>query len=670
MSKRSRKSNFSFKRKPKSRAGRRRLKEKDPRRNSHKTIQGVISVSPGGFGFVTPEAGGADFFIPIKFINQAMDGDTVLIVKLPPRPIDEKDNSKGPAGKVIEIVQRARQTLVGSLVSGKKVRPLNNRITEDIKIKGSLCGAKRGDWVEINLFPPESKHESFSGTINRKFGKTGTINADLDAIVAEFELEHPYTEEQEKEVSLLNPRKITRRDLTNLFCVSIDPIDAKDYDDAVSINETDNDNEIIVGIHIADVAAWIKPNSVWDREARKRAFTAYLPGRTLPMLPKNLTAKISLSPEGESLAHSVLLTIDKSNGKILKSERCHSKIKLTRRMNFDEVQGYIDSRKIPKNWNKEIAAKMEELISITALMRHYRKRHENFLELEAPEVRVLCNEAENKIIGLSKKIQKEADKLIEDCMLAANSAVAKEMISKHLPALFRTHPEPAPEKLEEFGALMAATFQMSVGNLSSRSACNQFLESLEDNPRKPIIINAFLRSMPRAVYEHEPAIHFGLGKGQYSHFTSPIRRYSDTLVHQQLWALEENQKLRSKIDMEKFGSEISAKEENNDNAYYAANDRLKLRYIDEQLQSGDQINEHEGLVVKINGGGMLIDVQSLGIFGFSPLELLPGDFSFDRNNREIKSWRRKKSFKCGDIIFVHLRGIDYAKGNAILRPIL
>ena len=669
MSKRFKKSEAKHFKKSRSRAGRRAARNKFTGKKFKNTIQGTISISPSGFGFVSPKDGGEDIFIPIKFTNSALDGDTVEIIKLPPRK-DDKERNLGPAGKVVEVVERARLSLVGQLLSGHKVRPLNKRIVDDIQVKGSLCGAKRGDWVEIYLNPPEDRFGEFSGVLKKKFGKAGTINADLDAVTAEYELLPPYTAEQEEAAGNLKPREIERRDLTNLFCVTIDPFDAKDYDDAVSLAPGDNENEIKIGVHIADVAAWIKPGSTFDREAKKRAFTAYLPGRTLPMLPRNLTAKISLSPDGHSLAHSVILTVDTTNGKVKYSERFHSKIQLTKRMSFDEVQSYIDTQKIPEDWDDYIAKNIDKLIEITALMRRYRKRHEKFLELETTEIRVLCDEENDQIIGLQRKEQKEADKLIEDCMLAANSEVAKELINAHIPGLFRTHPEPEPEKLEEFAALMAGSFHLSTGDLSSRAACNFFLESLEDNPRKPIIINSFIRTMPRAVYEHEPAIHFGLGKGRYSHFTSPIRRYSDLLVHQQLWTAEVNGRLKSKITFEKLATEISAREEKNESAYYAANDRLKLRYLDEQLSLDETPKIQEGLIVKITARGMLINVQSLGIYGFTPYELLPRDFIFYPEKSLLSSHIRKMHFKAGDFIFLHLRGIDYAKGSAIMRPVL
>ncbi|UDQ98078.1 ribonuclease R family protein [Lentisphaerota bacterium WC36G] len=675
MAKRSKKSlnnskKGGFKRKSKSKAGRRAIKKRIKAKTKRELILGIIAISPSGFGFVAPEDGGDDIFIPPQHLHSAMDGDSVSIEILPERRIDRNDPTKGKAGKIIEVVERARYTLVGKLLANHKVRPLSKRIAADIKIKGSLCGAKRGDWVEVIINPPQDKFEGFTGSIKKKIGKAGTIQSDLDAIVAEYSLEPPYDDEMEAFANSLEPREIERVDLTNLFCVTIDPADAKDYDDAVSLKQTDDADVVEIGVHIADVATWIAPNSRIDKEARKRGFTSYLPGRTLPMLPRQLTAKISLRPDGESFAHTVILTVNKKTGKILSSKRFHSRVQITRRLTFPMVQNFIDNGEYPAEWSNEFRNNLTELVKITQTMRKQRKKQEQFLQIDSSEVRLLCDEGADKIIGMQLKEQKEADKLIEECMLAANSAVATELIDKHISGLYRNHPEPMPEKLEEFAALMAKTFNLSVGDLSNRVNCNNFLSSLADNERKPVIINAFVRSMPRALYENEPALHFGLGKGRYSHFTSPIRRYSDLIVHQQLWAAEVNTRLKSKITMEKLAADISAKEENNDNAYFAAVDRLKLRYLEEQSEDDEVPKVHEGLIIKITGNGMLVDVHSLGIYGFIPHELLPRDFRFNASEGELFSYQRQQAFRAGDFIFLHLRGVDYAKGSAIFKPIL
>jgi ribonuclease R len=633
-------------------------------RRSAETEQftGKIIITAAGFGFVTPEQEEAkDIFIPPRFIGGAMYGDVVKVAMLPPRAGDSRT-----AGKVIEIVTRGKTSLVGELIAGHRIRPLNRKFADDVKVSGSLCGAKRGDWVKVELLHGSGHADELRGAIKEKIGKAGTIQSDLDAVCSEFELPEPYSADDEIAAAALEPRSIKRVDLRELFCLTIDPTDAKDFDDAISLAPGNNPYEVEIGIHIADVATWIAPDSKFDRRAFEHGFTAYLPGRTLPMLPKGLTRSISLTADGDSLAHTVILTVDRNSGRIINSRRCHSVINVTRRLTFEEVQQFIDDG-TASDWDEEFSTKLGELVALTREMRHWRRKREKFLLLKTIETRVMVDEEKNELIGLVHKSQREADQLVEDCMLAANSAVASELIEKKIPGLFRTHDEPDREKLGEFAEFVAATFGFYPGDLSNRAKCNEFLDSLPDDPRKPIIISAFLRSLPRAVYSEKPSLHFGLGKLRYSHFTSPIRRYSDLVVHQQLWAADTNGKLQSNRAMEKIGAACSEKEQKVDEAYYSANDRIKLRYLKEQLDSGAE-NMHEGMIAKLIPAGMLVDIQELGIYGFVPLESLGGKFSYNRSDNKLSDRRSRKSYKIGDYIYLQLTDIDFIRGSAIFQP--
>jgi ribonuclease R len=644
--------------------------KKSAGRRHQETISGTITITPSGFGFVAPdyenqEEKPQDIFIPPKYVKSAMDGDKVEVVLLPPRD-DFYHKDKGPVGKIVEIVERSKDTIVGELISGRKVRPLNKRIPEDIKITGSLCGAKRGEWVEVKLLHTESLRERVKqGTVASKIGEAGLINNDLDAVCKEFKLCPPYSEQEDQDAAVLKPRKIKRQDLRKLFCVTIDPIDAKDFDDAISLAPAEDENEVEIGVHIADVAAWIAPGSKFDKSAAERGFTAYLPGRTLPMLPKTLTAEISLTADNDSPAHTVIMTVNRQSGRITSSRRCHSTIRVKKRLTFDQVQDFIDSGDAPDDWDKDFQKRITELIQIYRNMREFRKRNEKFLEMSIPESRILCDEEKNEIIGLVRKEQREADQLVEECMLAANTEVAKEMIERGIAGIYRVHPEPDPEKLEEFTALCADSFGIMPGDLTSRTACNHFLENLPDGPKRPAILSAFLRSLPRAYYLESSELHFGLGKTRYSHFTSPIRRYTDLIVHQQLWDAETGGRLKSKKTIAQIAADCSSKEENNDDAYFTANDRLKLRYLQQEMDNGLE-NLHEGVISKITSSGLVVDIQDIGIYGFVPVETLPGGFS--RYGNVMRDRRGKKTYKSGDYIYLKLSQIDFIRGSALFKP--
>lgn len=653
-------------RKKREKRNRIRHEKKHPTETSN--FQGIISVAPGGFGFVSPPDKSSDVFIPPKYINSAMSGDKVEVEAIIEKN-GQRDPSKGPVGKITQIISRGRNKVVGQLISGHKLKPISKKIPDELNVSGSLNGAKRGDWVEADLLFNEEQGEAKNCAVKSNLGHAGCIENDLNAIIKEYDLVPPYTEEQEKAASELKPREIERVDLSHLFCATIDPKDAKDYDDAISYAEGKNENEVELGIHIADVASWIEPGSTFDKQAHKRGFTSYLPGKTLPMLPRNLTKLISLGPDKLSPAHTVIITIDKEVGKILKAKRFHSNIKITKRLSFDEVQSFIDG-KCPEEWDNSFAENMQKLIDLTRTMRKYRKKTEKFLELSTTEIRIIIDEETKAIEELQHRTQREADQVVEECMLAANSEVAKEMIEKSCPAIYRVHPEPFPEKLEEFSQFIYGTFGEYPGDLSSREACNHFLASLPDDHRKPIMISAFLRAMPRAYYFEEAALHFGLGKGRYCHFTSPIRRYPDLIVHQQLWEKDTGGNLHSKKLMTKFAADSSQKEENNDEAYYAAVDRLKLQYLNSQLESTDEEIFHEGLIAKINSYGLLVDIPELGIYGFVDRDSLPGKYRFSKRFSKLTALNGHQQYKCGDYIYLKLDRIDLIKGSAIFRPVL
>jgi ribonuclease R len=634
-------------------------------------LTGKISLTGSGLGFVSPfnsesepDENAQDIFIPPQFVSSAMNGDIVEVELIPDREPAGPD--RGPVGRVNAIIDRARDSLVGKIVSGHKVRPVNKRISEDIQISGSLNGAKRGEWVKIKLLHNKSGRPGtpHMGTVTERIGEAGSIKSDLDAVCKEFDLSPPYTPEENEAAGQIRPRQIKRVDLRDRITITIDPFDAKDFDDAVSVAPTENDSELEVGVHIADVAAWISPGSKWDKAAYERSFTSYLPGRTLPMLPKTLTAAISLTADGDSSAHTVLFTVNKHSGRIVAAKRFHSTIKVDKRLNYDEVQDYIDDGVKGDDWSAETCTALDTLIKVFRNMRRIRQKNEDFLMMAIPETRVLCDEDADKIIGIVHKEQREADQLIEEFMLAANTQVAIELADRSIPGLFRVHPEPDPEKLAEFSEIAMETFGIYPGDLSNRTVCNQFLRNLPDDPRRPAILGAFLRSMARAVYEAKPDLHFGLGKTRYSHFTSPIRRYSDLMVHQQLWEKEVSGPMRSNRDAEKIAEHCTEKEANNDDAYFTANDRLKLRYLEQEMADGRD-NLHEAVVAKILAAGMLVDIQDMGIYGFVPLENLGGNFR--RAGNQLVDRSAGESFKCGDYVMLALSHIDLDRGSAVFK---
>ncbi|OQA78934.1 MAG: Ribonuclease R [Lentisphaerae bacterium ADurb.Bin242] len=634
----------------------------------YETATGIFSATASGFGFVSRGSGKPDVFIPVRAVANALDGDKVTVEIIDPRG----HNNLGPVGRIAGILSRGRRFVVGELLHGRLLKPLDSRFNGTIRITGSVKGIQVGEWVKVRLLENGAKFtEALKGTIEERYGMAGKIAADLQAVVAEYDLCKPYTEEDNRAAARIQPAEIARTDLTRHFSLTIDPADAKDFDDAISILPGDKKGESILGVHIADVAAWVHAGTKLDKEASRRGFSSYLPGMFLPMLPGALTALISLREGVDSNAHTILFTIRESDGKILGSKRLHSTIRVAARLNYDEVQTFLeDPKSAPKKWSATLKKNLTALAGLVRKMRRNRRQTEHFLGIETTEVRVLCDSATLEITGLERKVQREADQLVEECMLAANSAVAGELIERRIPGIFRVHQEPDPEKLAEYSMLMENLFHLPTGDLTERANSEHFLENLPDDHRKPVILSYFLRSLPRACYSSEPALHYGLGKYRYTHFTSPIRRYPDLLVHRQLWALDSGGKgLKSKAFLEEAALNCSAQEERNDNAYFAANDRLKLHYLHRADTPDNELPPvYEAVITRTAPAGLLCEIIELGLYGFVPASKLAGSMQYRKRSRRLKATRGHSQYKSGDIIFLVLDSLDFARGRAVFRP--
>lgn len=638
-------------------------KNRGTRRELEKpSLTGRLTVTHSGYGFVKPDDGEnfpQDVFVPPQYLRQALDGDLVRVAFAP------GENGKGPVGEVREVVEPGRKTFVGEVLAGRVVRPLDKSLPDDLPISGSLKGAKRGDWVKLKLLRGDQEGEH-AVKIDSTIGPAGSVKGDLDAVCAEYELAAPYSAEEDAAAAATQPRTIAREDFRKRFTVTIDPTDAKDFDDALSIAPGKTRALLEIGVHIADVAAWVTPKSPLDKGAYQRCFTAYLPGRTLPMLPKSLTAMISLHENADCPAHSVIFQIERATGKIVEYRRCHTTVRIAKRLDYETVQQFIDTGDAPADWNATFRSKIKMLTDITRKMRKLRQKEDQFLDLALPEIRVLCDENADKVSGVAAKIQRESEYLVEECMLAANQAVGLELRKIGVAGLYRIHQEPDPDKLDEFIGQMADNFAIYPGDLSQRGNCLKFIASLPEGPRKPLILNMFLRSLPRAAYSEKPDLHYGLGKTFYCHFTSPIRRYPDLTVHQQLWNYDQKQRTRPASGMAALAELVSFREENNDNAYFAASDRLKLRYLAEQMERSGE-NFYEGIIAKVTNNGFLAEIPEVGIYGFIPRENLP--YNTSRRGGKLIDTRNRQSYKVGDFVYLRLSMIDTARGSAEFKPV-
>jgi len=637
-------------------------------------VAGVLSVNiNGGYGFVTPDSpatpGGGDLFVPPGQLGEAITGDRVLVRIL-------ETTERGTSATIERIVGHTRETVVGCLDEDGPdlyLRPMQRNLPDRILLladEGAIEHVVLGDWILARLLPPGQTIDGPAAAFVRKVGTGADLRGDLDAVTVEFGLCDPYSADLEREAAELAPRPIEREDCRHLTVLTIDPEDAKDFDDGVSFATGPVPGRVTVGVHIADVAAFLAPDSKWDEAARARGFTTYLPDRTLPMLPRILAAdRCSLIAGRDTPAHSVFLDIDEATGEVLASRRAHTLIRVRERLSFTQAQAVIGGGiDCPEPLTPTLAV-LGSLARTAEAMRKHRRSTEEFLEAAVPEVRVICTENPPRILGLHRVEPNRAHELVEEFMLAANSAVARELHERNLPGLYRIHPPPKDDDLVQFAQWTKFVVRGKTPALHQRDQLNAFLATAARHPLGDVIMNAFLRTMSRASYSAGAAEHFGLGKDLYLHFTSPIRRYADLLVHQQLWAADTGGKPRTAEECAGIGEVCTALEQLCDNAYYAACDRLKLRHL-RAIEERDPGTSHEGVVAKVAADGLLLYLPELGLQGFLPSSQFRGQtYRRDRDTMALHADGSGKSYKCGDFMQVQIRRADPVRGELILQPV-
>ena len=439
-------------------------------------------------------------------------------------------------GKVIEVTSRFRNEFVGKVQIGKKstfVIPDSDKISVDFYIKGGLV-AKEGQKVIVELTKWEDS-KSPQGKIVKILGDSGDNNAEMNSIMYEYNLPVDFPQEVLNESELVpevifEKEILVRRDIRNVPTITIDPIDAKDFDDALSI-QVINDNNIEIGVHIADVGHYVKPGTKLDDEAYKRATSVYLVDRCVPMLPERLSNGIcSLKPNEDRLSFSVIFNIDKE-GKIIKEWHGKTVIHSDRRFSYEEAQEIIEGK--DGDYHKEIRI-------LNELAQKIRKKRikDGSIEMGGIEVRFKLAEDNKKPIGVYFKEQKEANKLIEEFMLLANKSVAKILSSNQWFNVFRVHDTPNEEKLSQLEGVcqnFGHTVSFEGEGDELKRSINQLLKDIKGTPEENMIQTLVTRSMSKATYTIKNIGHYGLGFTHYSHFTSPIRRYPDLITHRILF---------------------------------------------------------------------------------------------------------------------------------------
>ena len=630
-------------------------------------VAGKLTINPAGYGFLaTDTAGQQDIFIAAENIGTAMHGDRVVARINPDVPRRAKDRKGRSEGRVIRILERARDTVVGTLQQSRNFsyvvaddpRFVHNVYVSASKDRDRKTTAKVGDKVVVRLEAWESRHVNPEGEIIEVLGPASAPGVDMLSIIRKYNLptEFPKAvlDEANRIPQSVEPELIKgREDLRKKFIVTIDPDDARDFDDAIDVEKIDNQCWRL-GVHIADVSAYVKPNSALDREALRRGNSVYLPDRVIPMLPERLSNGVcSLNPDVDRLTHSVFIEFDK-NGRAKNARFARTVIRSARRLTYKQAYAILKSKA-----DDELTRRLHAAWELAALLRRKRFEHGS-LDLDFPEVKVFVD-ANGKPTKLERVENDESHQLIEEFMLAANEAVASELRHRAVPTVYRVHEDPDPEKLAEYREFILS-FNYKVGDLSHRAEVQRFLASVRGKPEEQALKIGLLKSLKRARYAPQPLGHYGLAKANYLHFTSPIRRYADLVVHRALAGLSSPK--QSRIDMNTVASIADHISETERNAAEAEIDSVRMKKLEFFQAQLDERNPQvfRAAIVDVRNFGLVVELPDALVSGLIHVSSLTDDFYvFDATQRRLIGRRTRKRFSVGDQVRVFVARVDVFK---------
>ena len=624
-----------------------------------KYITGTVDMKGTGKAYVITEEGGEDIYIAPNNTYRALNGDQVRVLLFPKR------QGRKTEGQIIEILKRGKEQYVGILEISKYFAfliPDNQSMPVDIFIpKDDLKGAKNGMKViaKITEWPEQSKNPF--GTIVEVLGQPGNNDVEMKSILAEFNFPLSFPKEAEKEADTISrgitPSEIKKRkDFRNVFTLTIDPADAKDYDDALSLKKLDSGN-FEIGVHIADVSYYVKPGSLIDQEAFKRGTSIYLVDRTIPMLPEKLSNDLcSLRPDEEKLCYAAVFELD-PDANVQKEWFGRTIIRSNRRFNYEEVQQIIE---------KEEGEYSEEILILHRLATKLREDRfrKGSINFETQEVKFNLDE-EGKPLGVYIKEQKESNKLIEDFMLLANKRVAERVGKvdkrKEKPKTFvyRIHDQPNPDKLANFSQFLGKLgYKLNTDNRRGLAASfNKLFRQIEGKGEQNMIETIAIRTMAKAVYSTENIGHYGLGFPYYTHFTSPIRRYPDLMVHR---LLERYLSGGSSVSQEDYEKRCEHSSEMERKAVEAERASIKYKQAEYLLDKIGQ--EFDGLISGVSKWGIYVEIVGNKCEGMVRLKDMLDDYYYlDEENYQVIGHRHGQQYKLGDRVRIRVKKIDLSR---------
>ncbi|WP_089761501.1 ribonuclease R [Halarsenatibacter silvermanii] len=624
-------------------------------------LRGRVDRNPKGFAFLIPDnPEKEDVFINPDNLNGAMNNDKVLVRFLP------HSHGKKDEGEVVKILERANEHIVGVLDSYKRygfVIPDNQRINTDVFVpQDEFKGADDRDKVVVKITRWPERNRNPEGKIVEVLGKQGESGVDLEALIRQLDLPQEFpgkvVQAAENLSSEIPSEEIERRrDLRDLRLFTIDPEEAKDFDDAVSIEKI-SDNKLRLGVHIADVSYYVEEDSKIDKEAFKRGTSIYLVDRVIPMLPERLSNDLcSLRPREDRLAMSVFMEYNLEPFELEDYEITESIINSNYRLTYDEA------RQILEDEDQDIRKEYRDIVSDLELMKELReklmsgRRLRGTIEFEFPEVKVILDDR-GRAVDLQKREHGLPEQMIEVFMIAANRAVAREAYWREEPFIYRVHDNPDPQSIEEFNEFIHNFGYHIKGGESGEihpGALQELLDEVSGTGAENIIETMMLRSMKKAVYSPVNIGHFGLSLDCYCHFTSPIRRYPDLMVHRIIkeiinqGKLEKERRWQLEDDLPEVADHCSVQERRALDAERDSVDLKRIEYMQQYV--GDKFT---GIINGVTSFGFFVQLENTAE-GLVHVEDLTDDYYQYRDDLQaLVGERKKKIYRLGDEVEVRV----------------
>ncbi|HAB30537.1 MAG TPA: ribonuclease R [Gemmatimonadetes bacterium] len=618
-------------------------------------VAGRLAITQKGDGFVAPDTGGQDVFVPGLSLESAMDGDQVVV------RVEGRPRGRSPVGRVIKVLDRAHETVVGTFRRSGSfgvVHPRNRRISREILVaQGDQAKASEGDVVVARITTFGSGKMGPTGRIETVLGKSSDPGVDILSVIHDYGLPLAFPESV---VSAARDAVSQRRkdpgelrtDRRDLHVFTIDPADAKDHDDGLSIRPLE-DESWEVGIHIADVSHFVRPDDEVDLEAFKRGTSVYLVDRVIPMLPHELsTDACSLLPDTDRFAVSVFVTVDPV-GRVREARFERTEIRSRHKLSYEEAQAVLDNK---KSIDRQTDEALRALAALAEILRE-RRKDRGSLDFDLPEGRVLLGE-KGEPVSIRVVERLESHRLVEAFMLLANEIAAREAAQKRLPILYRVHEPPPTDKMRDLRTLLGRlSHRVSKGNISQKDL-QAILKQVEGRPEEKLVSTVILRSMSRARYDVRNLGHYGLASDGYTHFTSPIRRYPDLWLHRVLvHTLVEGHAVPEHWEgpgLKDRAERCSVRERVAEAAERESVDLKKVEYMERHL--GD---DFFGTVSGVTSFGIFVLLDDVFVEGLVHVNSMNDDYYIFRQDQYLLVGERShRSFRLGDRLRIRVARVD------------